>query len=208
MGRIEKGTVMPSIRVNDLNIAYTLQGKGDVILLLHGLSSCKEDWQPQRQALAKYYQVIAPGLRGHGETGKPATGYSIPQFADDVIGLLDARCQQVHMIGLSLGGMITLEFATRYPKRLHSAVIINAAPSVVLDNWQVRRFFWTRLLLIRLFGPAHLGKKIAQHNFPAPTQVGLRQQAEKQFGSNDNAAYYRSIPSAIEFSVSIFFTIT
>lgn len=193
---------MPSTHVKDINIAYTCQGEGATIFLLHGLGSCKADWQPQVKALAEHYQVIAPDLRGHGNSDKPTGGYSIPQFAADILGLMDAMgCQQAHMIGLSLGGMITLEFATRYPQRLLSATIINSTAAVPMDNWQIRRFFWMRLLMIRLFGPAFLGKKIAQHNFPAPKQAELRQQAEKQFGSNNRTAYYRSTKALMGWDV-------
>lgn len=193
---------MYSIICNDINIAYTDQGEGETVLLLHGLGSCKTDWQPQIKALTHHYRVIAPDLRGHGATDKPSGGYNIPQFAADVFNLLDALgCQQVHMIGLSLGGMITLEFATRYPQRLHSITIINATPSVVLDNWQIRRFFWVRLLMIRLFGPASLGRKIAQYNFPAPAQAEQRRQAEKQFGSNNKAAYFHSTKALLNWDI-------
>ena len=193
---------MPFLSVNDIKIAYTQQGAGEIVVLLHGLGSCKEEWQPQIDALAQHYQVIALDLRGHGATDKPNTGYSITQFAADVAGLLDALGhQQVHLIGFSLGGMITLEFATRYPQRLHSVTIINATPAVVLNTWQIRHFFWKRLLLIRTLGPAYMGKKIAQMNFPAPEQAALRAQAEKQFGSNDKAAYYRATKALLNWDV-------
>ena len=117
---------MATVTVNDIQMAYSEQGTGETVVLLHGLGSCKEDWQPQLQALVQQYRVIAPDLRGHGATTKAKTGYNIAQYAADVLGLLDAlRCDTVHLIGFSLGGMITLEFATRYPERLRSATVIS-----------------------------------------------------------------------------------
>ena len=188
--------------INDLQLAYSEQGAGETVVLLHGLGSCKEDWQPQIQALAPHYRVIALDLRGHGATTKAKTGYNITQYAADVMGLLDAlQCDAVHLIGFSLGGMITLEFATRYPERLRSATVINATPAVVVNNWQTRRFFWSRLLFIQWFGCAYMGKKIAQMNFPAPEQAALRAQAERQFASNDKWAYFRATKSLLGWDI-------
>ena len=193
---------MATVTVNDIQMAYSEQGTGETVVLLHGLGSCKEDWQPQIQALAQHYCVIAPDLRGHGATTKAKTGYNIAQYAADILGLLDAlRCDTVHLIGFSLGGMITLEFATRYPERLRSATVINATPAVIVNNWQTRSFFWSRLVFIQLFGCAYMGKKIAKMNFPAPEQAALRAQAERQFASNDKGAYFRATKSLLGWDV-------
>ncbi|CAA6814248.1 MAG: Unknown protein [uncultured Thiotrichaceae bacterium] len=191
------------IKINDINIDYTIQGSGQAVLLIHGLGSCKEDWQPQISELAMHYQVIALDLRGHGNTSKPRNGYSIRQFTDDVLAFIDALdYSQIHLIGFSLGGMIAQQFAVDYPQRLSSVVVINATPSVVLDNWQIRKMFWMRLLLIKLRGVKYMAKLIANNNLPAPEQAALREQIEKQFAKNDKAAYFRSTRALMHWDVS------
>lgn len=193
---------MPVIKLNDIHIDYTIQGASEPVLLIHGLGSCKEDWQPQISELAKHYQVIALDLRGHGNTSKPRDGYSIRQFTDDVLAFIDALdYSQIHLIGFSLGGMIAQQFAVDYSQRLSSVVVINATPSVVLDNWQIRKMFWMRLLLIKLRGVKYMAKLIANNNLPAPEQAALREQMEKQFAKNDKAAYFRSTRALMHWDV-------
>ena len=193
---------MPSLPINDIRLTYQDQGSGIPVVLLHGLGSCKEDWQVQIDHLAQDYRVIALDLRGHGESDKPRHGYTICQFAADVLGLLDAlACQHVHLIGFSLGGMIAQEFAAHYPQRLHSVVVINATPSVVLDNWPLRKMFWGRLLTIQLRGVGYMAKLIAERNFPASEQATLRAQVEAQFARNDKAAYFRSTRSIMNWDI-------
>lgn len=193
---------MPTIPVNDNNLSYIDQGTGASLLLVHGLGSCKEDWHPQIESLAKEYRVIALDLRGHGASSKPRIGYSIRQFTDDVLTFMDAlELSHVHLIGFSLGGMIAQQFAVDYPQRLCSVTVINATPSVVLDNWQVRKMFWSRLLFIQFRGVKYMAKLIAKNNFPAPEQAQLREQVEQQFARNDKAAYFRSTRALINWDV-------
>ena len=193
---------MQTITVNDITMAYTDQGSGEPVVLLHGLGSCKEDWEEQIAALAAHYRVIAPDLRGHGQTSKPKKGYSIKQFAEDIRAFADVLpLNQFHLIGFSLGGMISQQFASTYPQRLKSVVIINATPSVIINNWPLRKMFWGRLLTIRLMGVKRMAKAIAQANFPTEDKAALRQKLEQQFASNDKSAYYRSTRAIMNWDV-------
>lgn len=193
---------MPSMAVNDITMAYIEQGTGPTVVLIHGLGSCKEDWEAQIPALAAHYRVLAVDLRGHGQSDKPKNGYSIKQLAEDIRAFLEAmQCNKVHLIGFSLGGMTALQFAVTYPERLNSLVIINATSSVVLDNWPTRKMFWTRLLTIQLMGVKRMAKVIATNNFPAPEQAEIRDKLERQFASNNKQAYFRSTRAIMHWDV-------
>ena len=193
---------MPSVSVQGIELCYTQQGAGEVVLLLHGLGSCKEDWHAQIAALSTQYQVIAVDLRGHGKSAKPRTGYSIRQFTEGICSFMDAlQIPQWHLVGFSLGGMIAQQFAVTYPERLHSVVVINAIPSVVLDNWATRKMFWGRLLTIQLLGVQRMAQAIAQANFPRPEQSLMREQLAAQFAKNDKAAYFRSTRAIMHWDV-------
>ncbi len=193
---------MPSVAVNDITMAYVEQGAGPTVVLVHGLGSCKEDWDAQIPVLAAHYRVLAVDLRGHGQSSKPKKGYSIKQFAEDIRAFLDVmQCAKVHLIGFSLGGMTAQQFAVTYPERLQSVVIINATPSVILDNWPMRKMFWTRLLTIQLMGVKRMAKIIATNNFPAPEHAEIRDKLERQFASNNKRAYLHSTRAIMHWDV-------
>ena len=112
----------------DVKIHYVVQGKGEPVILVHGLdSSAKMNWEmPGTVAeLAKHYQVIAFDNRGHGQSDKPqAEGQYGVQMVEDVVRLMDhLNLPKAHVVGYSLGGMIALKLPTLHPERVSSAVL-------------------------------------------------------------------------------------
>src|SRR5215203_6488317 len=78
-----EGCPMPMITLGGLEMHYEKQGQGEPVLLIHGLGSSTEDWEPQVAALEGSFQLITYDVRGHGRTGKPSGRYSMKQFAED-----------------------------------------------------------------------------------------------------------------------------
>ena len=113
---------------NGVKIHYVIQGKGDPVILVHGLTSTsKLNWEmPGTIAeLAKHYRVIAFDNRGHGQSDKPEREdqYGV-QMVEDVVRLMDhLHITKAHVVGYSLGGMIALKLLTLHPERLRSAVL-------------------------------------------------------------------------------------
>ena len=109
-------------------IHYTVEGKGEPVVLIHGLyANARINWRTPGiiKALAKDYQVIAMDVRGHGASGKPKEeeSYGI-ELMEDVVRLLDhLKIQKAHLVGYSMGGMITMKLLTRHPDRVQSAVL-------------------------------------------------------------------------------------
>ena len=76
------------------------------------------------------HRVLVPDQRGHGECSNPgrADAYSLDILAEDLGGFLDALdVQRVHLLGHSMGGMVALRFALRYPQRLASLILMDTA---------------------------------------------------------------------------------
>ncbi|MFX5610710.1 alpha/beta hydrolase, partial [Acinetobacter baumannii] len=97
------------------------------VLLLHGLGSSARDWEYQLPALLGRYRLLVPDLRGHGRSGKPRGGYSMAGFAEDCAALLDRLgCGPVHLVGISMGGMIGFQLACDRPDLLRSLTIVNS----------------------------------------------------------------------------------
>ena len=113
---------------NGIKLHYTIEGKGEPMVLIHGLhSSAQLNWQLPgiTTALAKDHQVIALDCRGHGQSGKPTADEQYGEaMAEDVVRLLDhLKLQQAHVIGYSMGGMVTLKLLVKHPERVKSAVL-------------------------------------------------------------------------------------
>jgi pimeloyl-ACP methyl ester carboxylesterase len=120
-----RGEVFDSDRVK---IHYTVQGKGEPVILVHGLSSSAMlNWELPGIApeLAKHYQVIALDNRGHGQSDKPqAEGLYGQQMVEDIVRLMDhLRIPKAHVVGYSMGGMITMKLLTEHPERVRSAIL-------------------------------------------------------------------------------------
>ena len=121
------GTV--KARINGIQMGYTDTGRGSPILLVHGYPLNRTMWDAQVSGLSQDFRVIAPDLRGHGESDAPTGTYSVDIFADDLRALLDhLNMQQVTLVGFSLGGYIAFAFQRKYASRLHALVLADTRP--------------------------------------------------------------------------------
>jgi pimeloyl-ACP methyl ester carboxylesterase len=112
------------IKVNDIEMYYEIHGKGDPLIMIHGLGGSSETWDPFWKHFSKFYQTILFDLRGSGRSSKPNIDYSIRMMADDVAGLLNAiNIQNTHVFGYSLGGMVAQELALNYPQKVKSLIL-------------------------------------------------------------------------------------
>src|SRR5260370_26393775 len=110
---------MPKVQGGDVNLKYDLHGMGEALLMIMGLGASSAAWDPELvEDLAPNFRVITFDNRGTGQSDKPDAPYSIEMLADDAAGLLDKLdVSRAHVFGVSMGGMITPEFALRHPAR-------------------------------------------------------------------------------------------
>lgn len=132
------------VKVNDILINYELSGQTDtpVVVLSHSLGSSLAMWYPQIEPLEPNYQLLRFDTRGHGSSDAPDGAYTLDQLGSDTIGLLDAlNIDNVHFIGLSMGGMIGQWFALNHAHRLKSLALCDTAaviPHEAQSVWQER----------------------------------------------------------------------
>ena len=121
---------MPTVRANDIDIAYSDQGSGDVpIVLLHGFPLDKRMWEGQAEALSSEFRVIAPDLRGHGESQVTPGPYTMESLADDLNAFLDALgLGQVTLGGFSMGGYVAFAFYRKHPERVANLMLLDTRP--------------------------------------------------------------------------------
>lgn len=131
---------------------YIEQGAGEPLVLLHGNGEDGGYFARQLPAFAPYFRVIAPDTRGHGRTPRGEAPFTLSQFADDLLVLLDRLgIARAHLLGFSDGGNIALTFALRYPERVGKLVLngANLDPSGVKRSvqrpielgWRIARAF-------------------------------------------------------------------
>jgi pimeloyl-ACP methyl ester carboxylesterase len=111
-----------------VKIAYDVAGKGQPVILIHGLySSAAMNWELPGtfSMLAEHYQVIALDLRGHGRSDKPTDDAAYGQpMVDDITRLMDhLQIDKAHIAGYSLGGMIAMKFMIDHPERVISGTL-------------------------------------------------------------------------------------
>lgn len=176
-------------------------GEGPPVLLLHGLGSSAFDYS-RLAPLLPGFRLLMPDVRGHGQSEKPAGEYGVPLFAGDVAAMLDALgLRQVHVVGLSMGGMIAFQLGVDRPDLVASLTIINSGPELVARGLAMRFALALRLFMIRVFGPRGLAKMLAGKLFPDPKDEALREEVRQRLGSNDKDVYLRATRGLIGWSV-------
>jgi pimeloyl-ACP methyl ester carboxylesterase len=141
---------MSRITANGLSFAIDEAGQGDTVaLLLHGFPEARQSWGGQLSALAALgWRVVAPDLRGYGETDRPAekAAYGIEHLVEDVDALFDALgARHRILIGHDWGGVIAWQTALRGRLHLDGLVILNAPHPLVFDR-ELRRGWRQRLM--------------------------------------------------------------
>ena len=115
-----------------LNYVDTGPRDAPAIIFLHGATDSSHSWSAVTPFLSDAYHALALDQRGHGDSDKPAYGYSIAHYADDVIAFMDRlRIQQAVLVGHSMGSFIAHQVASVYPNRVSKLVLIGSAKTVV-----------------------------------------------------------------------------
>ncbi|HYL63876.1 MAG TPA: alpha/beta hydrolase [Candidatus Methylomirabilis sp.] len=110
-------------------IYWDEQGRGEPVLLVMGLGWASNMWHRTRPALARRFRTIAFDNRGAGRSDVPTGPYAMATMACDAAAVLDAAgVESAHLVGASMGGMISQEFALQYPKRARSLVLACTTP--------------------------------------------------------------------------------
>lgn len=117
------------VRVGAHRIHYLVGGEGPPLVLVHGLAMTAKDWSPLLEELSAGRRLYALDLLGTGDSDRPAdVDYSIPQQSEIVHGFLDATSlRQADILGVSMGGWISLHLAAEHPERVRRLVLVSSA---------------------------------------------------------------------------------
>jgi len=127
-------------RVNGVRLHYVAAGpkEGQAVVLLHGWPQTWYEWHEVMPVLAQAgYRVIAPDLRGFGESDKPQGGYDGANVARDIERLVaELGHEHIRLVGHDIGMMVAYAYASRYPEQVARLVVMEAAlPGLGLDQY-------------------------------------------------------------------------
>jgi pimeloyl-ACP methyl ester carboxylesterase len=131
---------MPIVDANGCQMFYEVDDFTDpwtsdkeAVWLQHGVGRSTKFWYHWVPALARRYRVIRRDMRGHGQSSAPPPDHkwSLDELAEDMRAFMDAvGLERVHYVGESIGGIIGILFATRWPERLKSLTICNSPTTI------------------------------------------------------------------------------
>ncbi|UXN66663.1 alpha/beta hydrolase (plasmid) [Phyllobacterium sp. A18/5-2] len=135
-----------TVIANGIRQHYLEAGTGPTVVLLHGFPETSFAWRFQIPVLAEKYHVIAPDLRGYGETDKPAAGYDKRNMALDVLELLKSRnIGKIALVGHDRGARVATRFAKDHPHIVDRLVVMDNVPTRLVArnmNAQTARAYW------------------------------------------------------------------
>jgi pimeloyl-ACP methyl ester carboxylesterase len=147
------------VDVNGVRLHYLAAGAGDPVILLHGYAETSHMWLPLMTELAGTHTVIAPDLRGAGESAKPAGGYTKAEMAADIHGLARSLgYERIQIVGHDIGLMVAYAYAAQYPSEVERIALMDAfLPGVgdwksvwlMRDLWHFHFYGNTPLALVR-----------------------------------------------------------
>jgi len=135
-----------TLTANGIRQHYLEAGDGPPVVLLHGFPETSFAWRFQIPELAKRFRVIAPDLRGYGETDKPAGGYDKRNMARDLRELLrELRIPKIALVGHDRGARVATRFAKDHPEMLDRLVVMDNVPTRIVArdfSPQVANAYW------------------------------------------------------------------
>lgn len=141
--------------IDGVKMHYLIAGKGDPVVLLHGFGETSRMWLPLIKELEKTHTVIAPDMRGAGDTSVPKDGYTKAVMAKDIHALVQKLgYTKIEIVGHDIGLMVAYAYAAQYPDDVQKIALMDAFLPGVGD--------WTHVWLLRdlwhfhFYGPTPL----------------------------------------------------
>jgi pimeloyl-ACP methyl ester carboxylesterase len=121
-----------------LHVRRVVEPVAPPVLLLHGLGVGGSVWQPFARRLLPHLAAVAPDLRGHGQSDAPPSGYAPPDYAADLIQLIEDRIEPpVPVVGHSLGALVAANLAQLRPDLVRWLVLLDPPLDPDLRNPEI-----------------------------------------------------------------------
>ena len=156
---------MNQIGYKNTKISYSVTGKGNAVVLLHGFLENQTMWQNLVPELSKKHRIITIDLLGHGESGCLGYVHSMEDNAEAIHSVLSTlRIRKAIFVGHSMGGYVALAFADLYPATVKGLVLLNSTSKADSEERKTNRnraikavkndyIGFVRLSIANLFNP-------------------------------------------------------
>lgn len=170
--------------VNGVRLHYLTAGAGETVVLLHGYTQTSHMWRPLIAQLARTHRVIAPDLRGAGQSAKPEGGYDKVTLADDIHALVASLgLSRVRIVGHDIGLMVAYAYAASHPAEVDRIVLMDAFLPGIGD--------WKNVWLLRDLWHFHFYGEV-----PEQLVAGRERLYFEHFWNDFAADRTRSVPEA------------
>ncbi len=146
-----------TLALPDLNLSYLEWGSGgEPLLVLHGMADCGLVWADLATALQDRYHVVAPDLRGHGDSDKPPSGYRWSDIVADLQGLMDhLGWSSAHVLAHSWSAKVAAVWATQQGDRIRSLILVDPFFINAMPPWMTLTFplLYRVLPFLKMLGP-------------------------------------------------------
>ncbi len=198
---------MPYFTQNNLARLYYIEiypQSKQTIVLLHGLGATSSSWTLQIPCLEEAgYHILAPDTRGFGQSDYPGPPGSIDDMADDIANLLaNLNISSAHIAGISMGGMLALSLALRYPAMVDKLVLINTFAALRPKMASTWFYYALRLVLVHTLGLRVQAQAVAKRIFPLSEQEALRQAFIEQVLQANPKGYRAAMRALARFNVT------
>jgi pimeloyl-ACP methyl ester carboxylesterase len=180
--------------IGDVRLHYLFAGSGDPILLLHGFAESSHMWLPLIAKLADRHTVIAPDLRGFGQSSAPTEGYTKAAMARDIRALVKGlNYDRIRLVGHDIGLMVAYAYAAQYPSEVDRLVLMEAfLPGIgdwnsvflLRDLWHFHFYGKTPLALVA--GRERIYLEHFWNDFAADSTKSVSE-ADREFYANEYA---------------------
>lgn len=196
---------MATLRIGDVTLNYVDVGSGPPVVFLHGLGSHVGDWQFQLEHFSKDFRCLAFDLPGSGksvDTAKPFGPFSLAGYARVIADALRAlKVERADVVGLSMGGMTSLQLALDAPEILKSVTVVNALATMQPRTLKDRFALLLRSAVTLTLGPKGIGNIVAPKLFPKPEHEALRAQFRGHLATVDKRVYVAQSRALLEWDV-------
>ncbi|WP_299217382.1 alpha/beta hydrolase [uncultured Aquimarina sp.] len=194
----EKIRRLDSVEVFGQTLKYIEKGKGETLILLHGLGSNYERWIYNIDSLSKSYNVIALDLIGFGNSDKPMMSYrgaTLVEFLNQF--MIEKKIKKATLIGNSMGGWISALFVKTHPEKVKKLILVNPAFLLGLPEDANAETIYAFANPSTLADMKRYVKKIYFQNSKLLSDDNLKTMLTKKLSWNDGYTVYQIIKSLI-----------
>ncbi|PFJ05316.1 alpha/beta hydrolase [Bacillus cereus] len=190
---------MPYVQVEGLQINYEIEGNGEPLVLLHGMSNNAQSWKNQMHVLKEHYTVIAWDAPGYGKSSDPTKEFNyFEEFAHVLKGVIDQLgLEKINLLGHSMGAAIAIDFCHLYSHAISKLILADPTRgAAALDSEENERKLKSRLFSIENLSPELIAEKRIEALLSSYASKEVYQQV-KEIMSQVRPAGYRSVANSL-----------